>query len=165
MIGRFTGRCAATGRALEPGTPCIAVLLDRGDDGFERRDYSIDAWASTSRPDGILGFWKTVVPRPEERRGVVIDDEVLASMLARLDGDERPERIAFRWIVTLLLLRRRMLRHLGVERRDGREWWRFAWAGAGAGAPAIEVVNPHLRDEDLQSLAGQLGAIVDSDLA
>jgi len=163
-IGRSTGRCAVTGAALEPGTPCVAALIDRGDQGLERLDYSTDAWQAAPRPEGLLGFWRTIVPVGEERRGIVIDDEVLESMLARLEGDDRPDRVAFRWLVALMLLRKRRLRHLGVERREGREWWRFAWAGRDAEAPLLEILNPHLAEEDLRSLAEQLGEFVDADL-
>jgi len=162
-IGRTTGRCAATGAALVPGSRCVAVVVDRGDEGFERLDFAPEAWESTPRPAGVLCVWRTIVPEPEAKRGIVIDDEVLEEMVARLDGDERPERVAFRWLVALMLLRKRRLRHLGVERRGEREVWSFARRGEENAAP-FEVVNPHLGEEDLRSLAEQLGAFVESDL-
>ncbi len=163
-IGRSTGRCAATGAELAPGTSCIAVVIDRGDEGFERRDYAPEAWARQPRPEGVLCVWKTTVPAPEARRGIVIDDEVLEEMVTRLAGDERPDRVAFRWLVVLMLLRKRRLRHLRVERRDGREIWWFVRRGEEESS-AFEVVNPHLSEEDLRSLAEQIGAFVESDLA
>lgn len=162
-IGRFTGRCAATGADLVPGSRGVAVVVDRGDEGFERLDFAPDAWESSARPEGVLCMWRYIVPEPEARRGLVIDDEVLEEMVTRLAGDERPDRVAFRWLVALMLLRKRRVRHLRVERRDGREIWLFVRRGEEE-ANAIEIVNPHLSEDDLRSLAEQLGAFVESDL-
>lgn len=162
-IGRFTGRCAATGAELVPGSRCVTVVVDRGDEGFERLDYSPEAWETQSRPPGVVCVWRSVAPEPEAKRGLVIDDEVLEEMVTRLAGDDRPDRVAFRWLVSLMLLRKRRLRHLRVERRDGREIWLFARRGEEEGNE-LEVVNPHLGEEDLRSLAEQLGAFVESDL-
>lgn len=164
-IGKSTGRCAASGEALAPGTPCVSVLRDLGDAGYERLDYAVEAWASGVRPEGEYYFWRTIVPQPNERRAITIDDDVLEEMLVRLEEDTRPERIAFRWLVALMLLRKRRLRHLRVETRDGRETWLFHRRSDGDGAPPIAVVNPHLDEDDLRSLADQLGAFVESDLS
>ncbi|MBX3355963.1 MAG: hypothetical protein KF724_09725 [Phycisphaeraceae bacterium] len=164
-IGRSTGRCAATGEALEAGSACVAVLRDGGDDGFERLDYSLAAWDRGARPSGDFYFWRTVVPHPDERRGIVIDDEVLDEMLDRLADDPRAERQAFRWLVALMLLRKRRLKHLRVEREDDREVWLLQRRGGGDDAPVLRVVNPHLSEEDLRVMAEQIGALVESDLA
>lgn len=141
------------------------MLRDVGDEGFERLDYSIEAWERGVRPSGPHFFWRTTVPHPEERRTLTIDDEVLEEMLARLEGDERPERVAFRWLVALMLLRKRRLRHLRIDSADGREVWHFMRRGAGDEAAPIAVVNPHLAEDDLRALADQLGTLVESDLA
>jgi len=164
-IGRSTGRCASTGAAIAPGTACMSVLRDLGDAGFERLDYSIDAWERGERPTGDFYFWRTIVPAADERRAFTIDDEVLEDMLARLEDDARPERIAFRWLVALMLLRKRRLRHLRVEPREGGETWLFQRKGDVDGAPPLAVVNPHLAEDDLVALAEQLGAFVEADSA
>jgi len=140
------------------------VLRDLGDEGFERLDYSIEAWDEGVRPEGAHFFWKTAVPHPEERRTLTIDDEVLEEMLMRLESDARPERVAFRWLVALMLLRKRRLKHVRVESKDGCETWYFHRRGEGDEAPVIAVVNPHLAEDDLRTLAEQLGAFVESDL-
>lgn len=164
-IGRSTGRCAVTGAALQPGAVCISVLRDLGDEGFERLDYAMESWETGVRPEGPHFFWKTIVPRPEERRTLAIDDDVLEEMLVRLEEDTRPERISFRWLVALMLLRKRRLRHLRVESIDGRETWFFHRRGETEDARPIAVVNPHLAEDDLRTLAEQLGAFVESDLS
>ncbi|MFO0894879.1 MAG: hypothetical protein U0574_07985 [Phycisphaerales bacterium] len=161
-IGRSTGICAASGETLAPGTACMAVLVDRGDQGLERQDFSLAAWNAGQRPERWICFWKTVVQAPDAKRGIRLDDDVLEEVLDRLEGDARPERQAFRWLVALMLLRRRRLRHDGVETAGGVESWRFRRRGDAEGAAPIRVVNPRLSEEDLRALSEQLGDVVEA---
>lgn len=169
QLGRFTAACAATGRALVAGERIVASLCDAPegqDDGHEfvRRDYSADAWESGARPAGLVCFWRTTAPAPDERRRLLVDDDTLVELFDRLEGDDRPQRRAYRWLVCLILLRKRMLRQVRVEREGDDEWWLVQKRGAEEGTPPIRVPNPRIKDEDLQELAEHLGEVMQSEL-
>jgi len=191
-VGRFTGTCAATGVALLPDTPCIATLSEPSDSearpaektagsaadnataggsakpvGFVRRDYSIAAWDAGHRPESLFSYWRSVVPHPDAPRKLLVDDQTLLDIFLRLDGDDRDGRREFRFVLALILLRRRMLRSVGRGRdihRDGEcDVWLLQPRGAVEGAPPIRVTDPNLSEADLGTIAEQLGEVVRGD--
>jgi hypothetical protein len=163
-IAGFTGVCAATGEALEPGSVCITALCDHEDDeGFDRQDFSEAAWSSGARPDRLFSFWRSTVPEPSEKKRVFVDDDILMQIFERLADDERPQRIAFRFVLAMVLLRKRKLRMVGRSIDGEREIWLFKQRAADE-SPAIEVVNPQLTDDDVLELTSQLAEILQAEL-
>lgn len=100
-------RCMASGRELQPGEKCYSVLLDQ-DGQFIRHDFSAEAW--TGPPAGTFSFWTSKVPTPDSARRPRIDDDLLADCFQRLEGAIEPDRINFRYVVALLLMRRKRLK-------------------------------------------------------
>jgi len=164
-IAGFTGLCAATGVPLEPGAECMATLCEREhDDGFDRKDFSIAAWQDGQRPERLFSYWKTTVPQPTDRKRVFVDDDVLMQLFERLAEDSRPQRVAFRFVLALVLLRKRKLRMVGRETdKDGTERWLFKQRLADE-SPAAEVINPRLTDDDVVELTTQLTEILQAEL-
>lgn len=102
-----TRRCCLTGRELKPGERCFSVLLDEGNK-LVRKDYSPEAWQGP--PEGAFSFWSGRIPTSQGRRLPVIDNELLMDCFLRLEGQTEPSRVHFRYVVALLLTRRRRLR-------------------------------------------------------
>lgn len=165
-----TGRCAATDQPLEPGATCVATLVEREDDtGFDRLDYSLDAWESGARPEGLFSYWKTIVPEPTAKKKLLVDDTVLMDLFERLADDERPQRQAFRFVIGLILMRKRLLKFVGRAERSGdaqQEKWLLKPRGSGADpdAPPIELLNPQLSDDDVRELTEQLSEVLQGEL-
>ncbi len=165
QVARSTGRCAATDRVLEPGTPCVATLCDEVEgDGFMRVDFSIEAWDAGERPPGLFSFWRTMVPDAKPDTRVLVDDEVLLDLFDRLADDDRPQRIAFRFVLALVLLRKRRLTFDAREEVDGEVTWQMRARGGGATGGPWTVVDPGLDDDDVIALHEQLGEILHGDL-
>ncbi|MCI0364698.1 MAG: hypothetical protein L0Y44_09945 [Phycisphaerales bacterium] len=168
-IARSTGRCSATGQPLEPGSACIATLCERADDeGFDRRDFSLQAWEAGSRPPGLFSHWKTVVAPPGAKPRLLVDDEVLFDLFTRLAADDRPQRVAFRFVLGLILIRKKVLKFTG-RRLDGEvERWllqpKSSSGGFESARPPVELVNPRLADDDVRQLIEQLSEILQSEL-
>lgn len=169
QLGRFTAACAATGRTLSPGEPIVATLCDApaGDESgheFVRRDFSIDSWNSGRRPESLVCFWRTVAPEPDQRRRMLVDDDTMVELFDRLEGDDRAQRVAYRWLICLILLRKRLLRQVRIDREGDTEWWLVQKRGMDDTVAPIRVLNPRIRDEDLQELAEHLGEVMQSEL-
>ncbi|MBT8487131.1 MAG: hypothetical protein HKO59_05790 [Phycisphaerales bacterium] len=167
QVSRLTGVCAETGEKLEPGSLCVATLCDRAEDeGFDRKDYSMTAWEQGARPERLFSFWRTEVAAPEARRKLLVDDEVLMDLFTRLADDDRPQRVAFRFVLALILMRKRLLRFLGrrSDEAAGREWWKLRPRGAAPEDPPLEVLDPRLSDEDVRELTAQLGEVLRGDM-
>lgn len=107
-------RCQATGRELKAGDGYHGVLMDVGG-SLIRHDYCPDAW--TGPPEGTIGHWSGQVPVGDAPNRAPVDDAMLLECFRRLDGAAEPAQVNFRYVLALLLLRRKVLR-LEEGRRD-----------------------------------------------
>ncbi len=160
-IGRCGGVCTASGRRLEPGSPCVAALVERAEDeGFDRLDFSVEAWEGGTRPERLLGFWRTTVPDPHGPARAFVDDSVLLELFEALAGDDRRRRVAYRFILALVLMRKKLLRYAGRRGQGEDERWLMVPRGS---QEPVEVVNPRLSDDDVRELTEQLGEVLRAD--
>lgn len=166
-VGRATGVCASSGVVLQPGDECIATLCERDeDDGFDRIDYCTSEWESGSRPERLFSYWRTIVPASDAKEKILVDDTVLMDLFERLGEDTREQRIAFRFILALILMRKRLLRY--VRRGDvvegQNEIWFMRVKGSDPDSPHIEVINPQLSEEDIRELSDQLTEVLQGEI-
>lgn len=111
-IQRCTRRCAVTGRELAPGEIYYSALVEQG--GSPRRlDYSAEAWIGP--PEGAIGWWRSHLPAAVPDRPQPASNEQLLEVFE--DLQEKPERAELRYLLALLLVRRRLFR-VEEQRRD-----------------------------------------------
>ena len=116
-IQRFSRHCTTTGRELTPGEEFYSVLNEEGSE-LVRKDYSAAAWQGP--PEQALGWWKSQVPNPNAKKVHWAPNEVMLHFFEELGDD--PGRADIRYVLALLLLRRRVFRMEQEERdADGRE--------------------------------------------
>ena len=177
-ISKPTGQCTFTGRVLEPGEAYVATLVDLPEEaqeaegasaaarlGFLRLDVSLEAWQDGKRPDAMFGHWKSSVPAPQAKKRLFVDDDVLMNMFVRLADTEQPRRLAFRFVIALILMRKKLLKYEGSreEANDDEapvEVWSMTPKGA---TEPHEVVNPNLDEEQIQEVTEQLSEILESE--
>ena len=145
QIQANTRRCAATGRELRPGDRFFSVLLDH-DGKLERRDFSAEAWSGP--PTGTFSFWSGKISADDHRRPP-IDDEMLVECFQRLEGDPDPGRVSFRYVVALLLMRRRRFRVEEAREENGQEILSLRCSRT---RELYEVVNPRLAEAELAAV-------------
>jgi hypothetical protein len=163
-IGRSTGQCAASGEPLVAGAPCVVALIEREDDPSSplvRLDFTENGWNSPKRPKGVIAFWRATVPQPNEKRRGFVDDQTLLDLFERLGADDRPHRVRFRFVLMLLLVRKRLLRVVGTETAGGVESWHVLPKGAAEGEAPMAVVNPRLDDAATREVTEQLSEVLD----
>jgi len=208
-IERPTGVCAFTGKPLQPGDKYVATLVEydpaqlpepaaspAGDQtkpaagamlGFKRSDVSLEAWEAGQRPQGIFSYWLTTVAEPNAKKKLFVDDSVLLNLFRRLADTDQPDRVRFRFVLGLILMRKKMLRYDGSEQRevendvlpDGEsqgprtlEWWLFTPKLDPAKGPmgkwndeeTLEMVNPKLTDDQIVQVTEQLSEVLEAEL-
>ncbi len=162
-IGRSTGICAVTGRELAEGEEYYTVLFEDGDT-FRRADYTLDAWDGP--PDQTYCYFKTRVPvREEKKTRLLVDDDVLVNFFIRLADETETARLQFRFVLALILMRKRLLKYEETRHEDQAEYWQMRLIGKHAAGGQHSVFNPHLTDEQIDDVAKQLGAILHGDAA
>jgi len=159
-IAKPTGVCTKTGRSLNEGEEYYAVLFEEGDT-FRRADYAADAW--TGPPEGAYCFFRTRVPaRAPAKPSLLIDDDLLANFFCRLADETEPARLQFRFVLALILMRKRLLRYEQTLHDEGREYWQMRLVRE---QTTHRVLNPQLTDDQITEVSGQLGAILRGDPA
>ena len=157
QVERSTGRCSGTDGILEPGQEYYAALIDK-QDHFERCDYCCDYW-DQAHPQ-VFSFWKTRVPLPAEKKKLLVDDAVLMNFFERLADESDQLKVNFRFVLALILMRKRRLKYEESHRQGDQEIWRMRVAGQ---KEIHEVINPRLDDEQIQQVSQELSAILQGD--
>ncbi len=152
-----TGRCAATGRAFEEGEEFYTVLFEQGE-SFTRADYSLEGW--TEPPERAFCYFKTRVPVKEKKKKLLVDNELLINFFARLADETEPVRVQFRFVLALILMRKRLLRYETTVNQDGVEVWEMTLP---RDQSPHRVVNPHLTDDQIEAVSRELTAILHGD--
>jgi hypothetical protein len=145
-----TRRCSQSGRELQPGEKFYSVLLEEGGK-FSRLDYGSESWQGP--PPGAFSFWSGRVPPLEPNRKPRIDDDLLLDCFNRLEGQTEPGRVSFRYVVALLLMRRRRLKFEEARTENGQEVLCLRCARSGA---RHDVVNPGLTEEEMTAVQDEV---------
>jgi hypothetical protein len=112
-IQRCSRRCCATERELKDGESCFSVLVPEGG-AVVRRDYSAEAWQGP--PENAIGWWKNTIVDPNAGRPHWAPNDVMLNYFERLLDD--PAAADARYVLALLLVRRRVLRVEGHDQDD-----------------------------------------------
>jgi len=104
-IGRCTRHCAVSGRELKPGEEFYSALVDQGA-GSSRMDYAREVWEGP--PPGAVGWWKSHIPDPNSQKLTWAPNDVMLDFFDELA--EQPDRQDVRYVLALLLVRRRVMR-------------------------------------------------------
>jgi len=158
-IQRPLGQCCGTGQKIEPGQQYVAALVET-EQGLQRRDFCLQYW-SRQRPH-VYCYWKTTMPQHGQKRQIFVDDEMLLAFFERLAQESDPEKLAFRFVIALVLMRKRRLRYDSSRIENGTEIWRLRVAGADK--EFVEVKNPRLDDDRIEQLSSQIGTILQVEL-
>src|SRR3954469_20088305 len=159
-VPRPAGVCAVSGRAIEPGEKFFAVVRETPT-GLERLDVSPEAWDPFDRRD-LLGFWQTTMPRPEQKpKKLFVDDEVLCTLFERLADTSEPAKINFRFVLGLILMRKRQVVYETTRSDDGRDVWVVRLKGR---EDRLDLVDPKLSEGQVAEVSQQLGEILNEEL-
>lgn len=150
-------KCAATDEDLVPGSACYSVLVEK-DGELQRVDFSENGWKGP--PEGALGVWKCVVPKPAEVRHEPLDTTALMTCFEQLTEEASPAREGLRYILALLLVKKRRLRLEGSRTEGEDEYLQLAGA-QGEGAYEVRDLDPS--DQDIQQWQRELNVYLASE--
>ncbi len=156
-VQRTNCKCAGTEKELEPGESFYATLVE-SEEGFDRVDYCREYWEE-HKPE-VFCYWMTRVPIKDEKEKLLVDDDVLINVFHRLDGEEDSKKVNFRFVLALILMRKRILKYDTTEYVDDKEVWKMKMV---KNPNLMDVVNPHLDDEKIQEVSQELSTILNGD--
>jgi hypothetical protein len=142
--------CAATGRELRVGDKVFSALRDDAGQ-FVRTDYAADAWPGP--PPGAVAWWAGRVPEAGKPARPVINDDLLVDCFEHLAGTTDPARQRFRYVVALLLMRRKRFRFEDARKHDDRETLVVRDARSGR---KHEMVDPQLTEPEMDAVRDEV---------
>jgi len=158
-IQKTLGSCFGSGREFAEEEEYFASLVEC-EEGLERRDFCQEYW-DQQQPE-VYCFWKTRLASGGKKKQIFVDDEMLFSFFNRLAEEEEPEKVKFRFVLTLILMRKKKLKYDSMREDNGEEIWRLRVVGGDR--QYVEVLNPHLDEASIEQLSSQVGQILQVEL-
>ena len=111
-------QCAKTGKPFEKGETIFSALYWK-DGQYQRVDLCAEAWKERNENIEPLSAWQTefVPPPPPEPEAMKKDDA--ESLLRRLIAENAPGSRNARYILALMLERKKVLRQIERQRQEG----------------------------------------------
>lgn len=159
-VSRPQGKCHISGVPIEPGAKFMAALRETSA-GFERVDVSLEAWPAFDRKD-VLAFWQTIMPNPQAvKKKLFVDDQVLCELFERLSSATEAAKLNFRFVLGLILMRKRMIVYESSRVEGENEIWQVRFKGKEA---MLDLLNPRLDEQQVAEVSQQLGEILNEEL-
>jgi hypothetical protein len=132
-------------------------------EALNRQDYCQSCFQER-RPENVYYFWQTTQPNADEAEGknrrqrVIVDVEYVYEFFKRLEGDNAPQRVAFRYILALMLTRKKWLVADGKKKdSSGVEINIFKEK---RGGQSHLVLEPSLSEEEVTNVSAELGVLL-----
>ena len=118
-LHRSEPRCARCERPFTEGEAIFSMLfLDA--EALRREDKCEGCFEEPGEPRGELLFWRTRHTL-DRRARFAVDFQAIEELFLALEGERRTERQELRYLLALLLLRKKRLKLVGVRRQSSGE--------------------------------------------
>ena len=158
-VARPQGQCAICQQPIAPATKYVAALSETPA-GFQRTDCCLNCWTQYDRKD-VVAFWQTLMPRPEQKKKVFVDDTVLCELFERLGTVTEPAKLSFRFVLGLILMRKRLVLYESTRIDHDREIWQVRMKGRD---DMLDLLDPKLDQNQIHEVSQQLGEILHQEL-
>lgn len=159
VVPKPAGVCAVSGKVIAPAEKFMAGIRETPV-GIERIDVAMDHWEAADKTD-LLASWHTAMPRPEEKKKLLVDDEVLCTLFERLADATEPAKMNFRFVLGLILMRKRQVIYDQTRHEEGRDIWVVRMKGR---QDLLELIDPKLNAEQTMEVSQQMGQILNEEL-
>lgn len=119
----------------------MVALFDR-EGSLVREDICQESWQTP--PKEAFAWWQTRVPEAGATVRLHIDEGLVYDCFVRLEGDSEPQKVNFRYVLALWLLRKRKLKFEEVHKDEHGDWLVLREARI---KKMHQVFDPHLNEE------------------
>lgn len=160
QVARSTKVCAKTGEEIPAETTYYSALIET-DTGLDRFDYAAESWPEIDKSE-FFSYWKNKGWSPRADKKPPIDYERLLSFFDALDGTEDRFKRLLRYVVALVLVRKRKLRLDDMGRTEQGEDKLTLFDRRDGGKP-VTVISPEASREELEQAQEKLNQLFDCD--
>ena len=162
-IQRSNRQCSSCSRQFAEGEFYYSALFDSGEE-FAREDFCLECWEGSGAEQSAFSFWKThVAPRAEQKK-LFVDDDVLLDFFLRLSDEESEQpdhKVKFRYILALVLMRKKLLRFVDILREGQQEIMLLRYPRADRN---FRVIDPGLTEEEADTVKEDLSQVLNIEM-
>jgi hypothetical protein len=152
-IRKRSDTCTLTQRPFQDGEFFFTALYREGD-GFRREDISEEAWASVPEEPRPFSFWRSKFETPPPPPPEPLAKQDAESILRRLIEENADTSRNARYILALMLERKRLLKPMPSEDDDI-----LVYEHAQSGETFL-IPNPHLSLDRVPEVQREVGALL-----
>ena len=150
--------CARTQETFEDGAT-IFTLLFRERAGFRREDISEKAWQLIKDSVEPFSFWKSKYQAAPPPAPEAMPKESVEELLRRLVTEDSPEHLNARYVLAILLERKRTLKQVDVRETADDKILIYEHVKTGE---AFIIQDPRLRLDQLDAVQEEIYALLAS---
>ena len=163
-IKNRTGICHHTEKKFEEDDPFYTCIFDDPEsDGFIRRDFSEAAWKDISQSfePAPFSFWRSIYKAPEnQNKEEPIKQNSVEAMLHRMIEEGRPETENTRYILALMLERKKILIPTEVKETESNTLLFYEHKDSGA---VYIVADPKLHLEEVGLIQEEVSLLLEAE--
>jgi len=146
--------CGACGAVFTDGAELFSALLDEKTH-FIRKDFCAACWPGVDR-ERVFAFWLTTCEEKKKVRKYV-DESVIMELFTRLGETTEEVKINFRYILALMLMRKKLLKFTDVVQKDGQEYLVLVDTKEDL---TYEVLDPRMNEEQIEAAKEEAGKLL-----
>jgi hypothetical protein len=148
--------CARTQASFSDGE-VIYTLLFRDQSGFRREDISEKAWHSSREAVQPFSFWKSTYETPPAAPPEPLPKESVEEHLRQLIQEDHPEKINARYILALMLERKKTLKQVDIRETGVERILIYEHAKTGE---VFLILDPKLRLDQVDAVQNEVYAFL-----
>lgn len=158
-IRRGARECSVCAKGFAPDDEYVSCIVEEQEDVFARRDMCPAHWAKREAEfvadPRLISYWRSKVPaKKDETRELRLNLPALWNFFMHLEKPKTRLEENFKYIIALMLMRKKLLELRREIRKNSVEVWVFA----SVKNPDAEypVLKPDLSEADILRLTGEL---------
>ena len=155
QINKSANSCVHCDRSFKEEEEYFSALYDN-DNVFTRRDFCVECWSKTKDAEKF-SYWKTKVPKKTENVQRYANIDVFYDLFLRTENDKNLSSVNFRYVLSLYLMRKKVLKLKTTDKSNGNEVLVFQNIKEGE---ETKVVNPQLGKEEIMAVTEEIGKLV-----
>jgi hypothetical protein len=151
-------QCNHCQRAFADKSPYRTVLTVEGE-GYKRRDLCPNCWQQVAAMTAgtVVSQWQGIYKAPAPPAPEPIARNTAETKLRELIASTDPAHAGVRYILAVILERKKILRHCDTVKEDGRELLVYEHAESGE---MFTLPDPHLRLDQLEQVQAQVAGML-----
>jgi hypothetical protein len=152
--------CAVSGRPFDEGERHFtAIYFDTENGGFLRRDVCLESWPQELEERTPVAQWRSTFEKNQpEVRPEVVDKASAMELLQRLSAENEPHTENARYVLAILLERRKQL-HPTVTKEDDQGRKMLFYENRKTGEIFL-IMDPELKLSELEPLQDEVASLL-----